>query len=137
MTSSRPAARVARLACSAAFIVVALAAAAPAHHFRHLRLEKSAPADSSVVEAAPSVSLWFSQATGLDVTRVVVRASGGDTISTLPLTRDAKPKSPIVAAFRSPLPAGSYAVDWRTMAADGHVVRGSFRFTVRPVATGP
>ena len=104
---------------------------------RHLRLEKSAPADSSVVDSAPSVSLWFSQATELNVTRVVVRGAAGDTVPVLPLTRDRAAKSPVVAAFKSPLAAGRYTVDWRTMSADGHVVRGTFRFTVRPAATGP
>lgn len=117
-----------------ALMLVPLLGAAPA---RHLRLERSAPVDSSIVDSAASVSLWFTQETGLDVTRVLVRNAAGDTIPTLPLTRDAKPKSPIVAAFRGPLAAGRYSVDWRTMAADGHVVRGTIRFTVRTPATGP
>lgn len=105
--------------------------AAPA---RHLRLERSAPADSSVVDSASAVRLWFSQVTALNVTRVVVRSSAGDTVATKPLTRAAAPKSPVVAAFVTPLTAGAYTVDWRTMAGDGHVVRGTFRFTVKPAA---
>lgn len=134
MSNNRLSSRRAILALVAACVIVPLLGAAPA---RHLRLERSAPADSSVVDSAPSVSLWFSQVTELDVTRVLVRGAAGDTLPTLPLTRDKAAKSPIVAAFKAPLAAGRYSVDWRTMAADGHVVRGTFRFTVRPAATRP
>ncbi len=128
---SRNRARVAVLALAMTTSLVLAAAAAPA---RHLRLERSAPADSSVVDSASAIRLWFSQATSLSATRVVVRAAGGDTVPTQPLTQEKAPKSPVVAALASPLPSGTYSVEWRTMAADGHVVRGTFRFTVRPQA---
>jgi methionine-rich copper-binding protein CopC len=129
--------RPSRRALLAVLIACALAPLLGAAPARHLRLERSAPADSSVVPSAIAVSLWFTQVTELTVTRVLVRGAAGDTVPTLALTRDAAPKSPIVAPFKGPLPAGRYTVDWRTMAADGHVVRGTFRFTVRPAATGP
>lgn len=110
---------------------LALAAAAPA---RHLRLEKSTPADSSVVDSASAIRLWFSQPTSLNVTRVVVRGAGGDSVPMKPLTQARPPRSPVVAELGAPLPAGAYAVEWRTMSADGHTVRGTIRFTVRPQA---
>ncbi|MHB1297732.1 MAG: copper resistance CopC family protein [Gemmatimonadaceae bacterium] len=100
----------------------------------HLRLERSFPADSSVVAAPKSVQLWFSQATELGVTRVLVRSAAGDTVATSPLRRDAAPRSPIEAPFTGTLAPGAYTVDWRTMAGDGHVVRGTFMFTVRAPA---
>jgi methionine-rich copper-binding protein CopC len=131
---NRPSYRRALLAVLAAVALVPAIGAAPA---RHLRLERSAPADSSVVEPPAAVSLWFSQVTALNVTRVLVRSAAGDTIPTLGLTREAAAKSPVVAAFRAPLAAGAYTVDWRTMAADGHVVRGTFGFTVKARAAGP
>lgn len=121
----------------AALVLLAVIAVLPlagARSMRHLRLEKSAPADSSTVDAPTAVSLWFTQSTELNVTRVLVKNAKGDTIPTKALTRDAAPKSPIVAAFRDPVVPGAYTVDWRTMAADGHVVRGTLRFTVRPKA---
>ena len=34
------------------------------------------------------------------------------------------------AAIQDDLAAGQYTVIWRTMAADGHVIRGDFGFTV-------
>lgn len=122
----------ARLALAALVATVSLALAGAAAPARHLRLERSAPADSAVVDSASAIRLWFSQATALNVTRVVVRAAGGDTVATRPLTQDRAPGSPVVAELRSPLRAGIYSVDWRTMSADGHTVRGSIRFTVRP-----
>ncbi len=97
----------------------------------HLRLEKSSPADSSVVAPPTSVKLWFTQETQLPVTRVVVRSAAGDTIPVGAPTRAAAPDSPIDVPFKSAVGPGAYTVDWRTMAADGHVVRGTFRFTVR------
>ncbi|HEX7124257.1 MAG TPA: copper resistance protein CopC, partial [Thermodesulfobacteriota bacterium] len=30
------------------------------------------------------------------------------------------------------LPAGAYTVKYRVLSADGHVVEGSYRFTVKP-----
>ena len=46
-----------------------------------------------------------------------------------------KPNADDASIFAAPvertLPDGDYTVSWRTMAADGHVVRGDFGFTVR------
>lgn len=126
--------RRALLAVLTAVALVPMIGAAPA---LHLRLERSSPADSSVVEAPTSVSLWFSQITALNVTRVVVRNAAGDTVSTLPLARESAAKSPVVATFRAVLGTGAYTVDWRTMSADGHVVRGTFGFMVKARPAGP
>ena len=106
----------------------------PASLVWHLRLDRSSPADSSVVQAPKAVQLWFSQPTELGVTRVLVRSAAGDTIPTGPLRRAAAPRSPIEAPFTGTLAPGAYTVDWRTMAGDGHVVRGTFMFTVRAPA---
>ena len=39
-------------------------------------------------------------------------------------------KLSIAVAVTSPLPAGKYTVTWKTAGTDGHVIRGSFGFTV-------
>lgn len=103
----------------------------PASPVWHLRLERSSPADSSVVAAPKAVQLWFSMPTEPGVTRVLVRSAAGDTVATGPLRRAAAARSPIEAPFLGTLAPGAYTVDWRTMAGDGHVVRGTFMFTVK------
>ena len=39
-------------------------------------------------------------------------------------------KLSIAVAVTSPLPAGKYTVTWKTAGTDGHVIRGTFGFTV-------
>jgi methionine-rich copper-binding protein CopC len=48
--------------------------------------------------------------------------------------RGAESEAPVTAPVTGTLAPGAYSVDWRTMAADGHVVRGTIRFTVRRAA---
>lgn len=96
----------------------------------HLRLERSAPAADSVVSAPSEIRLWFSQSTQEDATSIRLLDSAGepvptgrvqgsedDTVHAVPLDHD--------------LESGRYTVAWRTMAQDGHVIRGDFEFTVR------
>jgi methionine-rich copper-binding protein CopC len=100
----------------------------------HLQLEKSDPADSSVVTAPDSLRLWFSQRTELSVTRVMLKNASGTTLPLGALVRGAAADAPVTAPVTGALAPGAYSVDWRTMAADGHVVRGTIRFTVKPAA---
>lgn len=99
---------------------------------RHLRLVKSEPADHDTLSVAPSaVRLWFSQRAELRTTRVTVRSATGDTVALGALTRGAGADAPVVAPIVRAPADGAYTVEWRTMAGDGHIVRGSFGFTVR------
>jgi methionine-rich copper-binding protein CopC len=101
-------------------------------HRVHLRLTKSEPAQNDTLTVAPSaIRLWFSQRAELRTMRVTVRAAAGDTVAVGALTRGAGSEAPVVAPIVAPMTNGSYTVDWRTMASDGHVVRGSFEFVVR------
>lgn len=100
----------------------------------HLRLERSDPADGSTVAPPAAIQLWFSQRTELKVTRVVLRTAQGDTIRTGAAERAATAGAPVRVPVLTPLADGRYAADWRTMAADGHVVRGTIAFTVKTPA---
>jgi copper transport protein len=55
----------------------------------------------------------------------VVEGPGGEQVAGMPRTEEAT----LVAPLRS-AGAGRYVVHWRVLAADGHVVHGSFAFTV-------
>ena len=116
----------------------------------HLRLLASDPAADTVVTHPPAaVRLWFSQQAELAVTRVRLVGPGGMAVplgplahdTTKPPTANGKPATAtrardegVVAAVRGPMPPGAYAVEWRTMAADGHPVSGRTTFRVAPPA---
>ena len=119
------------VAASALLLLGLVAARAPFHH----HLVKSLPAANATVDAVPdSIRLWFSQRPELAVTSVKVTGPGETTVGLAPL---AQGDSAVVIApvkAKGALVAGSYAVAWRTMAQDGHVVRGTFSFRVQPAA---
>ncbi|HSM07017.1 MAG TPA: copper resistance CopC family protein [Longimicrobiales bacterium] len=96
----------------------------------HLQLDRSAPEAEATVPAPSEIRLWFSQepqaaGTSLRLIRDGAPLEIGD------LKPDPEDASVYVVALESPLAAGSYTVAWRAMAADGHVVRGEFPFTVQ------
>ncbi len=96
----------------------------------HFRLDRSAPAADSVVPPPAEVRLWFSQGAQEDATTIRVLDAGGDPLETGALS-STEDRTEHAVALPGTLPDGPYTVAWRSMAADGHVVRGDFVFTVR------
>lgn len=77
------------------------------------------------------VRLRFSAAVPSTLTAVTVLGPSGSIPPTGPA--EAVPGSngeEVSIHFAEPLPAGSYTVEWRTAAADGSVVRGTYGFSV-------
>ncbi|HEV8019016.1 MAG TPA: copper resistance CopC family protein [Steroidobacteraceae bacterium] len=110
----------ARLAGGCLLLIAATWAAAHAH------LERSIPADGSVLGAAPAqLVLQFSEAAQLAT--LTIERSGGETqkVTTLPETAQSR----IVIALPA-LPRGDYVLSWRAVGVDGHVVPGRIHFTV-------
>ncbi len=96
----------------------------------HLKLDRSDPKADATVDAAPTaVRLWFSQAVELPATRVTITDGAKQDVAVQALER--AEDGAIVAPIPATLPGGRYTVAWRTMARDGHVVRGEFAFSVR------
>lgn len=99
----------------------------------HLVLRRADPGIGATVTAAPSqLRLWFSQRPELRVTRVRLVNSSGAAVGTGAWARSDSAGAPIVVPITGPVPAGAYRVEWRTMARDGHVQSGSYRFTLAP-----
>ncbi|MDX1579919.1 MAG: copper resistance protein CopC, partial [Gemmatimonadota bacterium] len=97
----------------------------------HLELDKSAPEAGAVLAESPSsVTLWFTQAPQMAGTSVRL-VSGGEPLDLGDAVASEDDPKIIVLAISEPLADGEYTVVWRAMAADGHVVRGDFPFTVR------
>jgi copper resistance protein C len=98
----------------------------------HLRLLRSDPSADTTLTAPPSaIRLWFSQKVDAKVTTVRVTGADDRVLDLAPVTIAATDSAPAVATIRGPVSAAKYKVAWRTMAADGHVVRGEFAFTVK------
>ena len=117
----------------AAFLVaslVALSAAASPSGARHNRLVKAEPGVDSTVARSPSqVRLWFKEPPEIAVSSIKVADAAAKPVPTgeVKATED---KLSIAVSVTSRLPAGKYTVTWKTAGADGHVIRGSFGFTV-------
>lgn len=96
----------------------------------HLKLTKSSPAAGAELSSAPqAVSLWFSQPVELPVTKVTIVNSAKQQIAVKALV--SADDGAVVAPISEQLAGGSYTVSWRTMAKDGHVIKGDFTFDVK------
>ena len=108
-----------------------LAAAFPVLALFHLRLVKADPAPNATVAAAPTtLRLWLSQKAEMGVTSVRLLDARGAAVPVGRVTRADAADAPLVVPVSRPLGPGRYTVRWRTMARDGHVVDGSYAFTV-------
>ena len=116
----------------AALLVVGVPGMARAHG----ALRRSVPASGAHLAAAPrELRLGFSEAVELAVARLALLGPAGDTVALSPV-RVGETPAVIVADVTGPLVAGTYTVAWQIAGRDGHPVRGRFRFTIAPGATG-
>ncbi len=113
-----------RAAALAAFVV--MAGTLPA--FAHAKMVASMPKDGETVAAGLSqIEFTFSKPMRLTLMRVH-RGKDSDDVA----LSNALPGSFTAAAAVAvpPLAAGAYEVSWTAVAEDGHVMQGSFAFTV-------
>ncbi|MBC7291036.1 MAG: copper resistance protein CopC [Actinotalea sp.] len=112
-----------------ALLLLALGVGAAGPASAHDQLVGSDPADGAVLQLAPSAVVLTFNADQLPVgAAVVVRdASGTDRADGAPEV--AGPT--VTQALQRDLPAGSYAVQWRSVSGDGHPVEGTFAFELR------
>lgn len=116
----------------AVILIASTASSAPASEEAfHLQLNRSTPAADSVVAPPSEIRLWFSQVPQAPATSLRVVRNGEPLAAVGALTVDPNDGKIFAAPVDGTLADGAYSVSWRTMAADGHVVRGEFTFTVR------
>jgi len=96
----------------------------------HLQLDRSAPEAESTVASPSEIRLWFSQAPQASGTSLRLIQSG-QPLEIGERKLDPDDATVYVASVETSLAPGTYTVAWRAMAADGHVVRGEFPFTVQ------
>lgn len=102
----------------------------------HGGLKSSVPSKNAALDTVPGeIRLAFSETAEIAFTRVdLVGPNGPVQLGTLhPGADDGKT---IVTAVKSSLVAGEYTVKWQMAGADGHPVRGTYRFSISPGAFG-
>lgn len=112
-------------------LLVALGVAAASPLLAHLAVSKTAPARGATLEKGPErVQVWFTQPPSDRLSHLELHGPDGEVALEEPrVDRDGHS---ISAAVTSSLGAGRYEVKWRTAGNDGHVMRGSFAFTIAP-----
>lgn len=120
------------LAFSAGIICISSPAISSAVELRHLRLKASFPARDTTLAGAPeAIQLWFSEPAEASTARIGVKDSKGAVVPMSKVVRGDGKDEPLTSRFVSAPANGRYSVEWRAMSNDGHVVNGSFNFSVQ------
>ena len=113
-------------ALGAAALVLASASPVAAHSL----LLDSSPAAASTVAAPHQLTLRFNNRIEKPLSRLrVVNERGA--AQTLAVLASDGPADRVTAALPALAP-GAYRVEWQVLSTDGHIVSGSFAFTVAP-----
>ena len=126
MTTSLPLRPLVRLTVLVAMTLVALAA--PVATLGHAELDTSDPAEGSTVEApfAGPITMTFTEELAAESGAELVDSTG-DLPATTALDGMTMTLTPDAA-----LAEGDYEIRWTSAADDGHIERGTIRFTVTP-----
>jgi hypothetical protein len=96
----------------------------------HAHLQKSSPADNSVITAPPPIlELHFSEPARLTALSIQKGEEPKQNLAPLPATAAQQVTVPL-----PPLTPGTYWVVWRVISDDGHVMAGVLRFTLSAAA---
>jgi methionine-rich copper-binding protein CopC len=92
----------------------------------HAHLQKSTPADNSVITTSPSnLVLNFSEAARLTTLSIQRGNETQQNLKPLPTSAAQQISVPL-----PPLTPGTYSVNWRVVSDDGHVMAGALHFTL-------
>jgi copper transport protein len=119
------------------YLTVALLLAVALLPFRsayaHGALQRAVPAQNARVATIPrELRLTFTEPVILAVAALELVGPGNRPVSLGPLSLARDSSQVLVAPVTGALEAGTYTVNWRIAGADGHPVRGSYRFTITP-----
>ena len=96
----------------------------------HNKLVKSTPAKDAVVAAPKEIRLWFAEKAEPGLSSITVIGTDSSKVATGKVKATDDPLS-IAVDVTGPMKPGGYVVRWRTSGTDGHVIRGSYPFTVK------
>lgn len=99
----------------------------------HPSLVRSTPAADATVAPATEIMLQFSEKVMPRATRIELSMDHGRMKMAMPTVAQdvSEDGHTLRARFAKPLPAGSYALQWRAVGQDSHPMTGSYRFTVK------
>lgn len=114
-------------------LALMLLLALPAAMLGHAALVSGDPAPGSTVDTAPSrVSATFDDELVPGKSSIVLIGPDGQTVGTGSLAPE---DSHVLTVIVPPLGPGTYEVRWTAATADGHIERGTYRFTVATSAS--
>lgn len=97
----------------------------------HITLDASTPGDEESIDGdVTEVRLFFSEPPLMRGASIRIVDSSRKLVRSSPPEPDAEDPSQLAVQLSTPLAAGQYVVQWRCIADDGHVMRGSFTFDV-------
>jgi methionine-rich copper-binding protein CopC len=98
---------------------------------RHITLDSSVPADQGAIQGGVTeVRLFFSDAPLMRGASIRIVDSSRKLMRSSPPEADPADPKQLAVQVDPALPDGTYVVQWRCIADDGHVMRGSFTFEV-------
>lgn len=98
----------------------------------HGHLEGAVPAAGGTVAASPSeIRLTFNEPVESRFSTIQLLDDKGKTVATGKVTSSPQAAQVLVLSGLPKLPAGTYQVRWRAVAADTHKTSGTFSFTVK------
>jgi len=108
--------------------------AAPGLALAHSHLKASDPDKNAILTVAPPhVALTFSEPVELNFSAITIIAPDKSRITAGQISHG---KDGDARVLEAPLTiaatAGTYIVEWRVLSADGHKMKGSFEFSIRP-----
>ena len=96
-------------------------------------LVRSIPARRAVLRKAPDrVQLWFSEPLEPQFATVSVWDAGGARVDAEDAAVGPDDPKRLSVGLRQPLGPGAYAVRFRVLSVDGHVVESEFGFRLKP-----
>lgn len=99
----------------------------------HPSLVRSTPAADATIAPATEITLQFSEKVMPRATRIELSMDHGRMKMAVPTAAQdlSEDGHTLRARFAKPLPAGSYALQWRAVGQDSHPITGNYRFTVK------
>jgi len=99
----------------------------------HPSLVRATPAADATVAPASQIELQFSEKVMPRATRIELSMDHGRMKMAMPTTAQqiSEDGHTLRARFAKPLPAGTYALQWRAVGQDSHPITGNYRFTVK------
>ena len=99
----------------------------------HPSLLRATPAADATVAPASQIELQFSEKVMPRATRIELSMDHGRMKMAMPTTAQeiSEDGHTLRARFAKPLPAGTYALQWRAVGQDSHPITGNYRFTVK------